>query len=639
MSAVAAGATAARHERAEGVAAAGAAGRAGRVGAWLQGRGLTLAVGVCAAGPVIAATLRAVAAGWLPAGDQAIIATRAYDVLTSRTPLVGQHSDVWELIHHAVYSPGPMLYWLLALPVRFAGLWSLPVTMCLLNTAAIVGSVALARRRGGRTLMLASAIAIVVMSRSLAPEALHDVWNPSAGLFPFTLLIFLCWSIASGEYRLLPLAVLVASFVVQLQLTYLAPSVLLAAVALAGLLVSLRAGRMRTGAQQERADPRMQQQRESARSRQPGVSPGPTGVSPGPTGVSPGPTGVSPEPRRGRPRVRRFALAAVLVGAVCWTPPIVDQLQGHPGNITEIVRAERANRDTLGSTVGRRAVVLAVGIRPWWTTDPSSPWQKKREVRAEPDALATISTALLLAALAAFVAIGVRRRREELWGGALICISLCAALAAVAASTPTTRLLSATLGYTLWWGSPAGMFVWLFSAFAAVSLWARRPLLRRFSPGLTAAAGIAAVAISAAAVAAGQRADEHVREYQPLKALFSALDRRVPAGRTVLLVGALGKPTFRFKMAARLALRRRGMHPLSPGTDTRLGSWYELDHRRYDCAVYVQDGGARPARDATRLASFLYAGDHPLSVWMSPPGCPPAGAGVTAAPRRARERG
>ena len=605
MSAAGGSATAARPGGAEGAAAESAAATSRRVRTWLESRWLTLAVGLCAAGPVIAATLRALAHGWLPAGDQAIIATRAYDVLTSRTPLVGQHSDASSLIHHTVYSLGPMLFWLLAVPVRLASPWSLTATMCLLNTAAIIGSVVLARRRGGRMLMFATALAIVVMSRSLAPETLHDVWNPSAGLFPFTVLIFLCWSIACGEYRLLPLAVLVASFVVQCQLTYLAPTALLAVVALAGLLVSLRARRSRTEPQDEGTEPQARAQSALPDALERGVSPGTTG---------------------GRPHVRRFVLAAVLVGAVCWAPPVIDQLDHSPGNITEVVRAARAtHNDTVGATVGWRTVVLAVGVRPWWTTDPASPWQRKVEVRKQPDTLATVSTVLLLCALAVLALLGALRRRVDVWAGALMCLALCAALAAVAASTPNTRLAAATLGYTLWWGSPAGMFVWLFTAFAAVSLWARRPLLQGRSPRLVATVGIATVVICALAVAAGQRADEHLQEYRPLKTMFAALDRWVPAGRTVLLTGALGDETFRFKMAARFALRRRGIHPLSPGTDTRLGSWYELDHRRYDCTVYVKDGRASPARGAVRLTSFVYAAVHPLSVWILPAGCPTPG--------------
>src|SRR5205085_10091384 len=114
---------------------------------------------------------------------------------------------------------------LLALPARIGDPTTMTWTMGLVNTLAIVGCVALARRRGGLVLMFAAALAIALMCQSLAAETFHDVWNPSAGLFPFTLLIFVSWSLACGEHRLLPLAVLLASFVVQAHLMYLPPSV------------------------------------------------------------------------------------------------------------------------------------------------------------------------------------------------------------------------------------------------------------------------------------------------------------------------------------------------------------------------------------------------------------------------------
>src|SRR5262249_3359283 len=153
---------------------------------------LTLAAGLGAALPVILSTVRAVRDGWVPEADQAIIATRAHDVLTSHMPLVGQYTIAGHVTGHVTHSLGPMLFWLLALPARFGSPTSLAWTMGAVNTLAIVGSVALARRRGGVVLMFASAIAIALMCQSLAAETFHDVWNPSAGLFPFTLLIFLC---------------------------------------------------------------------------------------------------------------------------------------------------------------------------------------------------------------------------------------------------------------------------------------------------------------------------------------------------------------------------------------------------------------------------------------------------------------
>jgi hypothetical protein len=546
------------------------------IGRWLHDHLLAVTVGLCASGPVMAATLRALIDGWMPAGDQANIAVRAFDVFTSRTPLVGQHSDAGALTHQAVYSLGPMLFWLLALPARLASPGALTLTTGLVNVVAIVGVIVLARRRGGRALMFITAVAVVLMSRSLAPEALHDVWNPSAGLFPFTLVIFLCWSLACGEYRLLPLTVLVSSFAVQCQLAFLLPTLGALAVGIAGLAVALRS----------------------------------------PTAT-----------RRPRSRdVRRWVLAAVLVVAVCWALPVFDEFQGNPGNLTAIERTVTANRSTLGATVGWHAVVLAVGVRPWWTTNSASPWERKNEVRAAPSAVAVVSTVLVLAALVVVVGVGLVRRRVDLWAGALIAIALSGALAAIAAATPTTRLLSATLGYTMWLGSPIGMFVWVMLLWAPIAIVARRTWLpRRLAPVVASAAGVGAVALAGVGIAAAQPPDEHLAEYRPLGIVFASLERRIPTGRTVQLLGYLGNETFRFKMAARFAMVRHGIRPLSPGTDARLGSWYELDHHRYDCTVYVKDGRAAPTPSAALVASVTYNRSYPISVWMSPRGCPASG--------------
>ncbi len=545
-------------------------------------RALAPAAGLLAAVPVIASTLRALRDGWIPAGDQANIATRAHDVLTSRTPLVGLHSDVSALTHHAVYSLGPMLFWLLALPARVGSPGSLTLTMGLVNTASIVGVVVLARRRGGRTLMFITALAVALMSRSLAPELLHDVWNPSAGLFPFTLLIFLSWSLGCGEFRLLPLTVLVASFVAQCQLAFLPPSLGVLLVGMAGLAVSLRSGRN--------------------------------------SAAPPGGAG-------------RWALAALLVAVLCWAPPAIDQVRGSPGNLTAIVRTAEANNSTLGPAVGWHAVVLAVGVRPWWLRNPASPYERKNEVKVRPSARATVTTGLALCALLLVAAVGFLRRRPDLWVGALIALSLCAGLAAVASSTPTLRVLAATLGYTLWFGSPAGMFVWVVLAWAPITILAGRVRVapRWLSPAASAAA-LAAVALAGAGIAVAERPDEHVNEYRPLGVMLASINRAVPAGRTVQLTSSLGIATFRFKMAARYSLVGHGVRPVSPGTDTRVGGWYELDHVPYDCTIFITDGTRAPSRSAARLASVLYAGSYPVSAWVAPAGCPaghlraPAGA-------------
>src|SRR5207247_3138458 len=69
-----------------------------------------------AALPVIVSTIHAISERWIPYGDQAVIASQAYDVFTSHTPLLGQYSASYHLVSQPTYSLGPMLYWLLALP-------------------------------------------------------------------------------------------------------------------------------------------------------------------------------------------------------------------------------------------------------------------------------------------------------------------------------------------------------------------------------------------------------------------------------------------------------------------------------------------------------------------------------------------
>jgi hypothetical protein len=118
---------------------------------WLGPRLVTLAAGLGAALPVIVATVNAVRDRWEPGADQAIIATRAYDVLSAHSPLVGQYTLAGQVTGHVTHGLGPMLYWLLALPARFGSPASLTVTMGAVNALAIVGAVALARRRGDRS--------------------------------------------------------------------------------------------------------------------------------------------------------------------------------------------------------------------------------------------------------------------------------------------------------------------------------------------------------------------------------------------------------------------------------------------------------------------------------------------------------
>ena len=557
-------------------------------------RALTLLAGLGAGIPVIVATVHAIEVGWVPLADRGIIATRAHDVFSSHMPLVGQYTLAGGVTGRIVHSLGPMLFWLLSIPAHLGSTAGMTATIGAINTLSILGCVALARRRGGAVLMFMTAIAIALMCQSLAAETFHDVWNNSAALFPLMLLVFLCWSLACGEYRLLVPTVLVASFAAQTHLSFLPPAALLVAIGVAGLLARTISGnRLRPSAAAVRL----------------------------------------PEAIRGR-SLLIWTLLALLVAALCWSAPIDEELSEAHGNLGLVIETATASKQTLGARAGWYAVVRAVGITPWWLQRPHSRWQRKYEVRSAPGPLSRWSCAGILCALLAMALVGLYRRRAELVSLALISFALCFALAGVAAETPTPPLLSATLGYTMWWGSPMGMFVWLALAWG---LWlglaaligplrsrlpasTPRPRARAAAALLAPLTCLGAIAAVAGSVAAAEGADEHVAIYRPVRVLAARLKGLVPSGETILLEGELNIATMPVKPAIRYLLVARNVRVLAPGSYLRLGNWYELYHRRYEAAVYLSDVDRSPHRGARLVGKASWHdgfGENSVYEWFS----------------------
>lgn len=536
----------------------GGSARVGRTGSRAGGAWLTLTSGLGAALPVVAATVEGLREGATPTGDRAIIVTRAYDVFSSHTPLVGQFSASSVLYDHVVHSLGPLLYWLLAVPVRIGASAPPALAMALLNALAILAAVALARRVGGVAWMIAAAVAIALMCGSLTPETLHDVWNPSAGLLPLTLLIFVCWSMACGEHRLLPVAVALASFTAQCELVFLAPSLGALGLGVLGLLVR----------------------------------------------------------RRSRGAAWRWWLAALGVGLVCWSAPIADELTGHPGNLTLVARAAFSHGHTLGATAGWRAVVRAVGIPPWWLTAPHDPFGRLADVRAAPAQLAVVSCIVLLVGLVAVLALAVWRRRGAVAWAAALALVLCLSLAGVTASTPSRPSLESSLGYMLWVGSPIGMWAWLTLAWSTIS-----PLGDRLGRGRATGAGVrrtaaalgAAGALAAGAtVAAGQGADQDQPEYAPVKRVQALVRGALGSRRTVLVTGSHSFTAFDFRAAVIYDLRRRGVRVYAPAASVRLGSYYEPSPHGHYTTVWVFDERRPPPHG--RVIARLRYGAKPVKT-------------------------
>jgi hypothetical protein len=437
---------------------------------WTRDRRLQLALGLLAALPVIVACGYALTDDWAPLGDDAFIGLRAFDVFTDRSPLVGQRSSgASGVLQETTYSPGPLLFWLLALPVRLPDPVYMTLTTGALNVASIVGVVGLAHRRGGRPLMFVTAAAIPIMLASLPAETYADVWNSSAPLLPLMLLVFLAWSVACGEYRLLPLTVLVASFAAQSHLVFVGPAVGVTVVALACAAAF---------------------------------------------GLA-------------REWPRRWVVASVVVAAVCWSAPLLDQAVNRPGNFVTLARSAFNDERSLGFSAGWRAVAHTVGVRPWWLKDSRDPVQRVGDLTVRPGAHKIASALLALAALAAVATIGWRRRRADLTAAGALGIVLCVTVGLAASSTPAKSF--GTVVYTLRWTSPAGLCVWLLLGWALVTMARERAPAPIRVPRLAGAAAVAAVGVVAAAVAVGENPPRR-EPYQPMRAIYDRLEADLPSG-------------------------------------------------------------------------------------------------------------
>jgi MYXO-CTERM domain-containing protein len=549
-------------------------------------RRLVLVVGLLAAAPVLISAVSAALAGWTPVFDDAIVALRAFDVLSSHSPLVGQYSDASLRGAQPVFNAGPLLFWLLAVPTRLPGDWALPLTMGLVNTASIVGVVWLAHRRGGRLFMFVTAVALIGMCRSLPDGTLYAVVNPWSALLPLTLLFFLAWSVACGEHALLPLTVLVASFGAQVHFSLILPTLVALTVAFVGVATSL------SGA-------------------------------------------------------RRSLIAALAVGLVCWSAPLVDQAFNSPGNLEHIVTTATADEQRFGQPGGWRAAAHAVGISPWWLGRPRAQPMSILEVLEPPSATAVVSSILAAAALGALALLGVRRRRRDLTAAAALALLLGGAIVLATSSNPLR--LALVIGKALGWTVPAGLFIWLVLAWSMAVLVRPTPRAVR-RPAVSAAAGLGITALAAALVALDHRPDPFQWSFQPARTTTSHLNARIPKSGTSLVIVRSSSsvlPAFVFGSAIPYQLRRLGRGVVvGPGalqSDVKLGSQYSVARHPAQRRVDVEHDNRPTARPGGRVLARVPLPDdrhdfspRVLTVSVSPVRACPATS--TPAPPQRRPR-
>jgi hypothetical protein len=266
--------------------------------------------------PVGASLLRAVDQGWVPSNDEALIVLRSFDVLGQDRPLVGQPSTAGQYAaDHPARHPGPIEFYLLAVPVRVLGpTWGTLLTVALITGAAVLLTAWAAFRRAGPVVGLGAVALVAAVMWSTGTAVLTDPISSNVGGYPLLAGCALAWALWGDDRRLWPVAVAVWSFATQQHLAVLGPTGVVAAWGVLGAVVTTVRARHQVGRLAS---------------------------------------------------ALRWGAASVAIGFVCWLPPLVDQLFGD-GNLAYILGFSGSeDRDTLGLVPGLRAVGRALGWPPW----------------------------------------------------------------------------------------------------------------------------------------------------------------------------------------------------------------------------------------------------------------------------------
>ncbi len=246
------------------------------------------------------------ARGWRPQGDNATIALQSFRALSLHPPLLGQQATVEAGAHYVLSSPGPLQYYLLAIPTHLDShqgpLWGAAIVSALVLSVAIE-----ALWRAGLWLGCGAVAFCLVDLAWLANGVVTNIiWNPNMGL-PFVMATMaLAWVVSVGRLGWWPVLVATGSMAPQIEVFY------------APLTISVGVV-----------------QPNSWRSLFPAQDPTP------------------------------LARSRIGVSLLCWLPAIIQEFTGRTGNLTAYLHANGTQK-SLGFGFGLRTVAFTVWPQPIW---------------------------------------------------------------------------------------------------------------------------------------------------------------------------------------------------------------------------------------------------------------------------------
>lgn len=330
--------------------------------------------------PIVVAAVRALAAGYYPVSDNAVLTLRAWDTFSAHPPLLGSGSSASLVVAAPVSNPGPWYGYFVAVPVRVLGPASGGVIgVAALNATAIIVAGGQARAAGGRIALGAVGVAVATLLVGMGPLLMWDIWQPHATLLPFVAFAVSLWALVGSDRGHLALTAALGSLLAQTHLTY----VVLAGVGVV-VAIGLTLARWRRG------------------------------------------------PRRERPRAGRQLVLAGGVLVVMWVPPLIEQFTGGGrGNLSRLFERDASSKvEALGWARAFRALGTQV-VHPWIT----------RTGFSEPGALVSAAAATgvviaVVAALGAVAVVGHLQRDRRAWAAGIVGIGLLVLAVATAQLIP-----------------------------------------------------------------------------------------------------------------------------------------------------------------------------------------------------------
>jgi hypothetical protein len=540
--------------------------------------GAAVALVIVALGPLVVLAMKAGLSTWYPGGDRAVIELHVRDV-GSHTPLLGPYS------RYGWSHPGPLMYWVLAVPYRLFGASSSALLsgVVVVHVVSVAGTLGIAWRRGRLPLLVLTAFFASLLVRYLLPTVLDDPWNPFVTVLPLLLFLALCWTLREGDRWAAPLVVLVGSFLVQSHVGY-AP-IVAAAVAwvIVGWLRSLWAA----------GDDAPSRLRRALRT------------------IRPGPT---------------LAACGLALG-ICWAPVVVDQVSGSH-NLTDVVSyfsSDTSPKAGAGYAIG--VVTRQVTGQPLGADSTKPPFMGGLEPNDDRGGEVPVNPIWLVLGIAVFAGFWVAARdiarrpdapddvRERAWSA--VHLQTLAAVVGLAGVVSVARITDTVFDYLMRWWSVVAMVLWLsvaWSAWIVLADWrARRQPSARLIGRLRVAGFLAALVVMiVVGVGFVLKSDDTVtpEDYNrdQLAALTGPTVAATPKGGPVLVVDDGGGVTM-IGDGLRLQLERADRPILvRPDSAYKFGPTRDASKEQAVAVVHVVYGEA--IVDAARRSDL-----HQVAIW------------------------